>query len=119
MGAGKEWAAWLEGVSQQGACPDRRRVLIEGVSHQGRVLIEGVSRGKEFLERPGEAKAPEGPSNCPLGRALMESRERLLQPPVCPGSRGRSRDLGQHPKTRSTRMHSVGQTESRSGGSTG
>jgi len=101
------------GVSRQKACPDRGRVPSGACPDRRRVPR------KEFLERPGEAKAPEGPSNCPLGRALMESRERLLQPPVCPGSRGRSRDLGQHPKTRSTRMHSVGQTESRSGGSTG
>lgn len=90
------------GVSLGGRVPTRECVLLDGV----------------FLERPGEGKAPEGPSNCPLGRALMDSRERQ-QLPVCPGSRGRSRDLGQHPKSPSTQMHSAGPTESSSGGSTG
>lgn len=85
MGTGKEWTAWPEGMSQQRACP------IGGVSRQ-RACPSGACPGRgrvpreEFLERPGEAKAPEGPSNCPLGRALTESWERLLQSPVNPGS---------------------------------
>ena len=59
MGTGKEWAAWLEGVSQQRACPDRRCVLIEGVSHQGLVLIEGVS--EEGIPREAcRGKGPRG-----------------------------------------------------------
>ena len=96
-----------EGMSYRGHVPE------EGVSRQERVLLEGV-----FLERPGEGKAPEGPSNCPRGRALMDSRQRQ-QPPVCPGSRGRSGDLRQHPKSPSKQMHSAGPTESSSGGGTG